>query len=151
MKRLMVAAAAVLLAMPAAAMAQDWRFSGANADNECFAMTFRGKVMLGFQANNGDHAGGIMLFAPRSDVAASGDASFTIQASSSLNGAHTAKDASDADLAGFFMRVETMGDFDALPDRFRLSFSRGGQKVVETEITGFRAAWAQVRQCVAAR
>jgi hypothetical protein len=151
MKRLIVTVAAVLMAMPGAAMAQDWKFSAANADNECFAMTFRGKVMLGFQANNGDHAGGIMLFAPRADVPGNGEASFAIQSSGGLNGSHTAKDASDAELAGFFMRVETMGDFDSLPDRFRLSFTRGGQKVLDTEITGFRAAWAQVRQCVARR
>ncbi|MCW3847811.1 hypothetical protein OF829_11225 [Sphingomonas sp. LB-2] len=151
MKRWMAIAAALLLAMPGAAMAQDWQFSAANPDKECFAMTFRGKIAIGIQAPNGDNAGGIMVLVPPALVPASGDAFITIDAPGKLAGEHRAKMDEDSRLNVFFMRVEELEDFDTLPDRWRVSLTRGGQQLVDTEITGYRAALANVQRCTAAR
>ena len=150
MKRSIAMAAAVLLAMPGAAMAQNWQFATPNADKECYAMTFRGRIAIGFQAPNGDRAGGIMVLAPP-EQAKSGDPVITIGATGVLGGDHVAKAEEDSRLNVFFMRVEEIEDFDSLPDKWRASMTRGSQKVVDTDITGFREALANVRRCVAAR
>lgn len=149
MKHLMVAAGLMLVAMPGAAMAQDWKFSSPNADKECFAMTFRDKVMIGVQATNEGRAGGIMIFAP-ARTTGSGDPVITLSAGR-LAGPHSAKDTSDGQTDSFFMRVETMDEFATLPDSFQLKFARGNQTVLETQVTGFRAALGTIQKCVAAR
>ena len=150
MKRLMVAAGLMLMAMPGTAMAQDWKFSSPNADKECFAMTFRDRIMIGVQATNTGRAGGIMIFAPAGTVTGTGDPVITLSAGR-LAGPHIARDTSDAETNSFFMRVETMDDFASMPDSFHLKFVRGGQTVLDTQVTGFRAALGTIQRCVAAR
>ncbi len=152
MIRLMLAAAAALLAFPGAARAQDWIFSQGQ-DDACFAMTFRGQAAFGFQAPAPGKAEGAFVVMAPSEAADPNDGpgSLTLGVSGKLAGPLAAESDPDPRLLTWFVNFEPFGELDRFPDAFQVKAANKRTVLFDSQITGFRAALARVRQCVADR
>lgn len=156
-KQLFSIAAALLLAMPGAAMAQqagEWIFPDESQQtDQCFSMTFHDGRAFGFQAptRSGDDEGVLAFFGPEEIKNTPGDIVITLGVRGKWAGDHVGGSEEQPGMAAFLWRLDSWSDVDSFPDSFHVTMRKGSVKIFDGDVTGFRAALAKVKQCVAAR
>ncbi|MEZ0243853.1 MAG: hypothetical protein ACAH11_10795 [Sphingomonas sp.] len=156
-KRLVSIAAALLFAMPGTAMAQQagWIFpeETAGAKQQCFGMAIRTDRAFAFQAPTPgqDNEGVFAFFGPEDLKDQPGDIVINFSVSGKWAGDHVGTSEDQPGTSAYLWQLDSWRELDSFPDNFHVTIRKGGVKVFDGDVTGFRAALTKVKQCVARR